>query len=251
MTSDEEPRRFFFLHIMKTGGGTFSWYLRNSFEPGQVYPDDRLDTDLGVANRRIDYLLGLPPERHAPLRVYTGHFTHVASELLEEQLGTPLTRMVILRDPVDRTISYLKHCTIHHDRHRGLPLEEVYEDEFFFPGFIHDHQTKVLSLTRDDPVTTFFQALDVDEDRLARACDVLDAYEVVGITERFEDLVTEVRRRYGWGPLKVPDQHVSDGDWDVSDALRERIANDNAIDLALYDHARRLVEARATPRSDT
>jgi hypothetical protein len=235
----------FFHHVMKTGGGTFTWYLRNQYGRGRVYPDDAVDEDLNLANRRIDYLLGLSSERHASLRAYTGHFPFVVSRILESQLGgEPLVRATLLRDPVERTLSYLKHCTIHHPQHRGLSLEEVYDDPFFFPGFIQDHQTKLFSMTVEDPLTTFFQSIDVDRDRLALAKENLEAVDLLGLTERFPQFVEQVRRRYRWRPLRQPDVHVSIGEWEVRQEFRDRIAEDNAIDMEFYDHARSVVQRR-------
>ena len=71
-----------------------------------------------------------PPERRATIRGYMGHYPYVASQLLGED---PVT-LTILRDPVERTISYLKHCKRYHDHHRELSLEEIYRDTSTSPA---------------------------------------------------------------------------------------------------------------------
>src|SRR5688572_18532617 len=112
------------MHIMKTGGGSFGWQIMRNFERDEVYPYERLDRDMNVAYVRIDYLTGLSPDRRARIRAYSGHFPFMAAQLL----GMELVTLTVLREPIERTISYLKHCKSYHVQHRSLALEEIYED---------------------------------------------------------------------------------------------------------------------------
>ena len=61
----------------------------------------------------------------------------------------------MLRDPVDRTVSYLKHCKRWHAQHQDLSLDEIYDDYFHFKCFIENHQTKIFSMTTDDKLESF------------------------------------------------------------------------------------------------
>jgi hypothetical protein len=55
-------RRYFFVHVMKTGGATFRRHIEDNFpEPGAVYPDPAVDTELREANILVDRLMNLPP----------------------------------------------------------------------------------------------------------------------------------------------------------------------------------------------
>ena len=94
----------------------------------------------------IDALLRLPPERKAAIRAYTGHFPFMASE----QLGVEHETLTLLRDPVERSVSTLKHFKRLYARYRELSLEEIYEDAFLFRHFVHNHQTKVFAVTIED-----------------------------------------------------------------------------------------------------
>jgi hypothetical protein len=232
-----EPR-FFFIHVMKTAGTTFTWHALANFGRDQVYPHKDLDPERDIAKYNIGYLTGLSPQRRAGIRVFTGHYPFVAVELLAMELVT----ITILRDPVERTISFLKHCKRYLDQFRSLPLEQIYEDPFFFPALIRDHQAKLFAMTPDDRPLGYFDVLDVDDRRLEIAKANLARVDVLGLQERFPEFLEEMER-YGWRFRNVGDCEVSAGSG-VSRSFRRRIAEDNAADLEFYDHAQRLWQRR-------
>jgi hypothetical protein len=226
-------RQYFFIHVMKTAGGTLRQQILANFERGEVYPFKELDPDMRDANYRIDYLVGLPPERRERIRVFTGHFPYVAVQLL----GMELTTLTILRDPIERTLSYLRHCKQLHPQHRDLALEEIYEDPFFFPAFIKDHQAKLFAFSVHDRPESYMDALEVDSTRLARAKENLERIDVVGVQERFDELLREVQSRFGWRIMQQTKTRNATGTAGVSAAFRRRIAEDNRADMEFYEHA--------------
>ena len=238
MTPD---RKFFFIHVMKTAGGTLRRQILANFERDEVYPYKKLDPDVLDANYRIDYLTSLPADRRERIRVFTGHFPYVAVELL----GVELTTITVLRDPVERTLSYLRHCRHYHRQHQGMALEAIYEDPFFFPSFIANHQAKLFAFTPADAPQSYMDTLEVDRGRLATAKRNLERVSVIGTQDRFDDLLAELDRRFGWTPATVEDQHVIGRD-DVPDSFRRRIAEDNAADMEFYEHARELCRRRGS-----
>lgn len=241
MSGPPADRKFFFIHVMKTAGGTLRRQILANFEREQVYPMKRLDPDMRDANYRLDYLTSLPPDRREAIRVFTGHFPFVAVELL----GMELTTITILRDPVERTLSYLRHCKERHEQHRALSLEEIYEDEFFFLSFIRDHQAKFFALTAEDNPESYMDVLDVDDRRLELAKASLERVDVVGVQERFGDLLQELEERFGWRRAAVPDKNVAAGEpAGASASFRHRIADDNRADMEFYEYARALCERR-------
>jgi hypothetical protein len=229
--------RFFFIHVMKTGGGSFDWQIMRNFERDEVYPYGRLDRDIHGAYTRIDYLTGLSAERLARIRAYTGHFPFMATQLL----GVELTIITVLRHPVERTISYLKHCKRYHEQHRTLALEEIYEDPFFFPALIHNHQAKLFAMTSKDRPRSYVYPLEIDDRRLETAKTNLERIDVLGLQTQFPEFLEELERRYGWRFGPVRDLHAG-GEAEVALSFRRRIAEDNAADLAFYEHAQRLRE---------
>lgn len=238
---DKRDHRYFFVHIMKTAGGTFRRHIKANFEPSEIYPWREAEPDLMAANTEISQLLGLSPERMSQVSVFMGHFPYAVTE----ELGLDLVTMTILRDPVDRTLSYLRHAILRHEEHRGMTPEEVYEDPYLRPLYMDNHQTKIFSLGPSDRFETYLEAITIDERRLELAKKKLAEVDVLGLTERFGDFLDTLARDYGWALTDVPDRHVSDEDFTVSDSFVERIREDNAMDIALYDYGVGLVEKRS------
>jgi len=182
--------------------------------------------------------------RASEIRVVTGHFPLCTTELL----GGGFTTFTVLREPVERTLSYLRHHRKVLKESRQLSLEEIYEDPLRFHGLVHNHMVKMFSLTLDEMIGGAMTMVDFDPSHLERAQRGLASVDVVGLQEDFEPFVAELERRFGWdlGP-PVRANHTDPAD--VDDALRERIAADNALDVELYQYARRLVAERAAPSS--
>jgi hypothetical protein len=255
------PSPVLFVHVMKTGGSTLFRHLSAHFADDEVFPSRaldiepdgraRLDVSRYLDHLSMPYLAALPEARRRRIRVYVGHFPYVAREVL----GGDLVTMTLLRDPVERTISLLRQ------RKREIPwandpnrparpttatLEELYARPFVFQLLIRNHQTKIFSLRQSDAPETYLDDIHVDEERLALAKENLAAVDLVGLTERYDEFLDEVEARFGWtvereartNVTPVEDRHP------VSEALRQRITEDNAIDIAFYEYAKELVELR-------
>jgi hypothetical protein len=174
--------------------------------------------------------------------VYVGHFPYVARSFV----GRDTITFTLLRDPVERTISVLRHCKRYHEHQRHLSLDEIYDDAFVFPLYIHNHQAKMFAMTLDDRLESHLDVIDVDERRLDIAKANLARVDVVGFTEQYDEFIADMSHRFGWQFGAVPNMRVSEEEWNISDALRERIVVDNAADVAFYEFARELC---AGPRS--
>jgi hypothetical protein len=227
-------QKYFFVHVMKTAGATLYERFRGSFGPDEVFPAVGIDPDMRKAYFRLDHLTALPKERISRTRFFSGHFPLVAIELL----GIEAKALTIFRDPVERTISLLRaRRETHGDERR---LEEIYEDPFLFPAQIHNHQSKLFSLTASDRFDSYLTRLDVDSDRLAVAKANLERIDLIGLQERFEAFCEALEQRYGWRRAPSADRHVSRGSATVAVSFRRRIAVDNEADMELYERATEL-----------
>jgi len=246
----------FFVHVMKTGGTTVFRYLRENFELDELYPYRPLDIrfvgdEVDITHHlRVPYLLSLSDERRRRIRAYAGHFPLVAADLLRIDLLT----VTLLRDPIERTISLLHQLT------RGtawldpsgraplaLSLEEAYEHPAVFEPLIHDHQTKVFSMTADDHPETYRDVIAIDDARLASAVSNLEQIGVLGVTEQYDAFLDALGSRTGWHLPRGLQKNTAPAESSVtvSESFRRRIAHDNAIDVELYARAVDLLADRA------
>jgi hypothetical protein len=88
----DPQQRFFFVHVMKTGGTTFGTHIARNFRADEIYPDRTVDRDLRVAYTQIGHLTSLPEERRRRIRVYRGHFPFVATTLLSRRSSATTRR---------------------------------------------------------------------------------------------------------------------------------------------------------------
>lgn len=144
---------FFFMHIMKTGGTSFSQILARNFSEQERYPDCCLDADADFGRRTESYIhvpsLVRDANAQRPLpRIVAGHVPYATRELLDGERVT----LTLLRHPVDRTVSYLKHCKRYHPEHADAALHDIYEKPWFRAMFIDNYQTRILSMTAAESV---------------------------------------------------------------------------------------------------
>ena len=230
--------RLFFVHIMKTGGTSLLFNLIEHFGPGEVYPDPAVDTDKMTAYSDVAYMLNVPERRSRLFRAYSGHFPYVAVKLLPG----PFVTLTVLRDPVDRTISYLKQC-------RGLEqfheysLEQIYDDQWQFLLAMHNYQARIFSITADDVPLSVMNAIAVDDGRLALAKANLAEIDELGLLEHYDEFAARVSARFGWPSTPWTQRRVG-GSGDASETLRRRIVSDNAADIEFYEYARDLYADR-------
>jgi len=242
--STDADRVYFFIHVMKTAGGTFRNHLLATFGRDASFPD--WSVDQGVANVDLATLDAVTDERLRRIRAFSGHFPYLATTRVEQRIGRPVTRLTILRHPVDRTISLLGDMRHWNDDTRGRTVEELYDDPMLNAMFVRDHMTKIFALTDADDPPNYMHGLVIDDERQALARQRLTTCDVVGLRERFDDFVAEVEGRFDWTIADRPDRHRARGEaFDVSNSFRARIAEDNAHDMAFYDYAVSLVESRA------
>lgn len=226
----------FFMHVMKTAGTSFARHIEPNFEPDEVYPPP------GGARRREQYwqvaeLEALSAEQRSAIRIYHGHLPFVVRDMV----GADVT-LTILREPVARTISHLRHCQRHVDQHRDQPLEQIYEDPWDHPTLFLNHQVKQFAFTLADAPRAHIDVLEIDECRFRQAVAHLEQVTILGLTEHYRAFTEAVHRRLGWRLQRPLRLEVSPGEAQVTAALRRRIIDDSAADIAFYEHARRWYE---------
>jgi hypothetical protein len=239
-----DGQRFFFVHVMRTGGTTLEQQLRRSFSRPQVYPNPDIDFPDGdvMHHLEVSYLLGLPVERLETIRFFYGHFPYVVTEMLAKDLVT----FTLLRDPVDRTLSLLRVMREQRPAWRDRTLEQIYDDVNMFPRLIHNHQTKMFSMMREDRPRSYRDDILIDAARLEVAKQNLARVDLIGFTERFGEFLAKLGDRFGWQLSERARMNAAAESCDDASDLRARIGADNAIDLEFYEYARALDTKRSS-----
>lgn len=242
----DPPLRFFVAHMQKTAGTTLRDRLRSSFSDEEIYPNASDGPDARISVISIDHLKQRWDARGEGIKLLTGHFPVCTPEVLRGDVD--FVTMTVLRHPVERTLSFLRHQAAR--RQRGAtedtPLEEIYDDPFRFEAMIQNHMTRMLSLQPDEMAAGdgVLTTVPYTDERLQMAKDALAELDLFGLQDRFEEFCKELASRYGLdvgGPLRANTTEHQE----VDDRFVERIAEDNASDMALYEHACRLYEDRA------
>jgi hypothetical protein len=233
------PERFFFVHLQKTAGTTLIKRFERHLDESEFYPNDS-DGDIVACVISVDHLLERWRERGQEIRFVSGHFPLCTTELL----GGDFTTLTVLREPVERTLSYLRHRRKTTPAERDASLEAVYEDSFRFHGLVHNHMVKMFSLTLEEMTDGVLTRVDFTEERLDRAKKRLSGVDVIGLQEHFEEFSADLTHRLGWS-LDNPRHMNYTEPCEISDGFRARIAQDNAMDVELYRFAEQLYEERA------
>ena len=238
-----DPQRFFFVHMQKTAGTALFQRMRRQFGDAGVYPDH----DDGAVPDRVllpEHLVARWRIRGNEIRVVTGHFPLCTTTLL----GNEFTTLTVLREPVERTLSYLRHHRKLTPADREKPLEEIYEDPLRFHGLVHNHMVKMLGLRAAEMTAGTMTRVDFTQEHLDRAKQSLSDVDVFGLQERFEEFCGELTERFGWD-LGEPIRSNQTKPEPVAPSFRDRIAEDNALDVELYRFACGMYAARRSADS--
>jgi hypothetical protein len=158
-------------------------------------------------------------------------------------------RFTVLRDPVERTVSELFYAR---DDRGNLPaemgLDRFLEEELlrsynsqtaFLAGLTTRHHLDGMPLRRSQ----------FDRELLERAKRNLEAHEVVGLTERFDETLLLLRNAYGWPLARTLYRRANVGAARrraprLAPAQLEAVRAANELDQELYEWGRELFGTR-------
>lgn len=243
--------RFFVAHMQKTAGTTLRDRLKASFTEDQIYPNASDGDDPRVSVISLRHLQERWAARGQEIRLLTGHFPVRTVEVLDSP--DPWVTMTIFRDPVERVLSFLRHQA--ERRQRGAtedtPIEEIYADPFRFEAMIQNHMTRTMSLGPHEwgPGDGVLASVAYDDERLAMAKEAVAGLDIFGLQHRLDEFCVELGARYGLD-TGTPRRSNTTEAYEVPQAFRDRIAEDNALDVALYQYACDLYEQRHPATAD-
>lgn len=236
------PGQFLFLHIAKTAGTSFTSVIEVQFAPWRINRAYEPTAFMAEAQRRL-----------GRFRLIRGHFAYNMIDLFP----SPPHVIVMLREPMARTLSHLRHMQREPKfcLHGELPLAQMTPGEMLADErvvqVVRDYQTRVLGHDMD-PAETSLQTMEgvpaADSAMLERAIMRLESCEFVGLTEQFEASVELLCGTFNWRPcFTMPYLNVTPQAWaphEITPEVRARVAELTAYDARLYGHAQNVFEQR-------
>jgi len=243
-----EPTRFFIVHLQKTAGTSLRDQFRATFSDNEIYPNATDGRDKRLSVISVSHLLERWQARRHELRVIAGHFPLATVELLDTNFVT----LTVVRDPVTRTLSYLRHQKKINRGDRDRSLREIYDDPFRFNGLIRNHMVRMFSIGCDEMRPGDGVLTDVDDttERLERAKQALARLDAFGLQSDFDAFWLGFAARYGLEAGSPLRSNATEPE-DAPDELVSRIVRDNALDMQFYSYAERLYDERKRSDSST
>ena len=179
--------KFIFLSIPKTGTSTLNAIIRKNYDKNQIFNINGYMIDDSIKKFK-----NLPSNKINKYKWITGHMGFGLHRLLKGNVKY----ITILRDPIDRVISYyyyLQQASFYgktYKKAKNMTLEEYIETKESF-GLSNEHglnneQTRFLSSTNGFPIT-FKDKLKLDENDLKRAKNNLKKhFALIGITKKYD-----------------------------------------------------------------
>jgi hypothetical protein len=238
----KSERAVVFLHVPRTGGTTLHRIIERQYPPEQLY-------SVGlVAGESSHKLAQLSPARRAQIRMLRGHMGFG----VHGHLPGPTTYVTLLRDPVERVVSYyyfilrtpthyLFDCITSADH----DLRTFVENETHI--MIDNAQTRIVSGVWVGPQ---FGACTRDMLETAKS-NLRDRFAVVGLTERFDETLLLLKKELGWQHHSYTRHNVTarrPEKRELSEAALDSILRANQLDVALYQYAKGLFEEQVRRR---
>lgn len=240
--------RYFFVHCQKTAGTSLMSQLQVILGPENICPSEstkKADGPMSILslNSLKRYLeIGGPD-----IRLVSGHFPYCTRDLI----GPSWQTFTILRDPVERTLSFLRHVRKMTPELKTASLEEIYEDPIRFHGLIHNHMVKMFSLPLSPDLDTVMAHIEFNEDHLTTARQNLRQVDVIGLQEDYGSFCVRLKGRFGWDIDPNIRQNTTRTSETINPEFLRRIMQDNHLDIRFYKYAQKLIAQRAERRRKT
>lgn len=233
-----------FLHMPKTAGTTLQDVIDRQFARDTIY--NVRGSSIATVQASINRLRAAHLRCRRGPRCIKGHMPYG----LAEQLSSRATYITMLRDPLERLVSDYFY-TINkssHRQHQWFHSENIgFADYVSRPDtYIRNLYTALLGADFDWNNLAHWPV--VDASSLAVAKQRIDDDVLTCITEHFDASLILLRSRFGWRDIGYERLNVTPGDKTPlprlpADALA-LARRDNALDIELYEYARRQFSKR-------
>jgi len=214
------------MHMPKTGGTSLRQILNSAFAQDEIFPNRR-EMKKYNGYPPVNRVLALSKQDVSGRKLLRGHYPFALSDHLFENAR----RIVFLRPPIERALSFLFHMQ---RRHPQLSIEEIIDKK---AKKLKNRQVQFFA--DDGPPFNVFNKSEVDRDDFELALANLNQCWFVGLTDCFDESVALLAQRLGVENLKMKERNKGAyKSASVSQTVIDKLHEMNQFDLALYDQAR-------------
>jgi hypothetical protein len=225
--NDSTNELILFLHIPKSAGTTVHNFLNLQFGPEKVF----IMNWQGNPEALHDYQK-LTPAARDQLRAVTGHLqfgTH-------EHLGRPSTYITLLREPIDRLVSFYYYALEYPETYIHSVAKKMTLHEFMASNAsveLDNLQIRLLVGKMSAPIGTLTSA-----DAQQAKQNLRSHFAVAGVQDDVDGFLRAVCRHFKLPYMPAPSLNKTNKRpalAQVADATKNVIKERNALDLEIYD----------------
>lgn len=225
-----------FLHLTRTGGSTLRIIIQNQF-PADV--SFRIKGDFIEESLRSFY--NFSQQQRDGVRFFTGHMPFG----MHKYFSLPCDYITLLRDPIAKVISEYQFMSnrVQHPYYQIIKNMSLEDHVLSGVNSVVNYQTRILSGNWGMP---HIHSLPLPSDALGVAKGNLRKYfKVVGVTEKFDEMLLVLRKIFGWKNIYYTKNNVSAKHLlksEISQEVLDIINKNNELDLELHAFAKQLLE---------
>lgn len=216
------------MHLSKTGGGTIRYIMRKQYEGKRIYQIN--------GRKDIETYDNMLPGERSGYDIVAGHFGIDFFHRLHKEF----LLFTILRHPIERIISHYHYVSRMpaHEHNATIKLHQMPLMEYAL-----NHHDKDI----DNGYVRQLSGLDFEigqcSDMHLRAAKANFSKYIFtyGFTERFEESLEQFVLKFNWDRTLIDDRRINEAPEgskaQVSRSDRDRIADKNKFDVALYNWA--------------
>ena len=232
--SADLEKTLIFQHITKTAGTTLKRILAKQYYPKTIITLQKNLNHPDLNDVLIDDFIAYPPHIKENIRFIRGHFEFG----IHRHLSRPYTYITMLRDPIERAISWYYFVKQNPD---SVDYQKFVVNSDGFEDFVRKGYGGTNSMTRVLLTKEQLKGAADDEQCLQYAKSNLESYfAAVGIVEKFNESLILFKEVLGWKYLPVyikenMTQKRPRKD-DLSASTLETVREKNWADIELYNY---------------